>query len=84
MTETCSEEPNLFPGGLNLMQTFERTATLCFAVALSLSCAAQHKSPLAAYIKEDATVLVLDHVRVIDGTGAPPQDDMCIVIESGK
>jgi imidazolonepropionase-like amidohydrolase len=66
------------------MQTFERTATLCFAVALSLSCTAQRKSPLSAYIKEDAPVLVLDHVRVIDGTGAAPRDDMRIVIEGGK
>jgi imidazolonepropionase-like amidohydrolase len=66
------------------MQSFERTAFLCFALTLSLTCVAQHKSPLAPYIKEDAPVLVLDHVRVIDGTGAAPQDDMRIVISGGK
>ena len=65
------------------MQNLQRTATLCFAFALSLTCAAQHRSPLAAYIKEDAPVLVLDHVRVIDGTGAAPQEDMRIVIAGG-
>ena len=53
-------------------------------LTFSLSCAAQHKSPLAAYIKEDAPVLVLDHVRVIDGTGAAPQEDMRVVIAGGK
>jgi imidazolonepropionase-like amidohydrolase len=66
------------------MQTLQRTAILCFAFVLSLSCLAQHKSPLATYIKEDAPVLVLDHVRVIDGTGTAPQDDMRIVITGGK
>ena len=66
------------------MQTLQRTAILCFAFVLSLSCLAQHKSPLATYIKEDAPVLVLDHVRVIDGTGAAPQDDMRIVIAGGR
>ncbi len=84
VTETCIEEPNLFPGGPNLMQSFQRTAILCFGVALGLSSAAQHKSPLATYIKEDAPVLVLDHVRVIDGTGAAPRDDVRIVIEGSK
>jgi imidazolonepropionase-like amidohydrolase len=66
------------------MRIFERTATLCFAMTLSLSCAAQQKSPRAAYIKQDAPVLVLDHVRIIDGTGAAPQEDMRIVIAGGK
>lgn len=41
-------------------------------------------SPLAPYIKENAPVLVLDHVTVIDGTGAAPQMDMRIVVEHGK
>src|SRR3984885_7465808 len=66
------------------MQSLQHTATLCLAMAFSLSCAAQHKSLLATYIKEDAPVLVLDHVRVIDGTGVAPQDDMRIVIAGGK
>jgi imidazolonepropionase-like amidohydrolase len=67
------------------MQKVNRTAVLCVALALWLPCAAQQKSsPLSAYIKEDGPVLVLDHVRVIDGTGAAPQEDMRVLIEGGK
>src|SRR5512146_387187 len=36
------------------------------------------------YIKYDAPRIVLTHVRVIDGTGAPAQDDRNIVIEDGR
>src|SRR5215472_14927116 len=32
----------------------------------------------------DAPVVALTHVRVIDGTGAPKQEDQTLVIESGK
>jgi len=41
-------------------------------------------NPLAPYLKETAPVLVLDHVRIVDGTGAAPQEDMRIDIEGGK
>jgi hypothetical protein len=37
----------------------------------------------SAYVKEQSTTLVLDHVRVIDGTGAAPTEDQSIVIEGG-
>src|SRR5271167_2607552 len=40
--------------------------------------------PLAPYIKEDSPVLVLEHVRIIDGTGAAPVEDMRIDVEGGK
>ncbi len=36
------------------------------------------------FVKEDAPVLVLNHVRVIDGTGAAPMEDQRIDIENGK
>ncbi len=62
-----------------------RTAILCILLSLSLTAAAQNKpSPLAYYVKEDAAVLVLEHVRVIDGTGSAPQEDMRIDIAGGK
>jgi imidazolonepropionase-like amidohydrolase len=62
-----------------------RAAILCLTLSLSLPSAAQQKpSPLAPYVKEQAPVLVLEHVRVIDGTGAAPQEDMRIVIADGK
>jgi imidazolonepropionase-like amidohydrolase len=39
---------------------------------------------LKPYVKVDAPTLVLQHVRVIDGTGAPARDDQEIVIENGR
>jgi imidazolonepropionase-like amidohydrolase len=40
--------------------------------------------PPSTYILEQSPVIVLDHVRVIDGTGQGPQGDQSIVIESGN
>src|SRR6204780_3126698 len=45
---------------------------------------AQAPSALKPYVTEDSPVLVLTHVRVIDGTGAPPMEDQRIDIEGGK
>lgn len=39
---------------------------------------------LAPYVKVAAPTIVLEHVRVIDGTGAPARDDQTILIENGK
>jgi imidazolonepropionase-like amidohydrolase len=36
------------------------------------------------FVKIDAPIVVLNHVRVIDGTGAAPRTDQAIVIEDGK
>ena len=36
------------------------------------------------FIRTDAPVIALSHVRVIDGTGVAPQDDQTIVISGGK
>jgi imidazolonepropionase-like amidohydrolase len=36
------------------------------------------------FIKTDAPVIALTHVKVIDGTGAAPSDDQTIVISGGK
>src|SRR5262249_36768812 len=41
-------------------------------------------NPLAPYIKVQAPVIALTHVRVIDGTGAPARDDQTIVIRDGN
>ena len=40
--------------------------------------------PLKPYIKEDAPVIVLNNVRLIDGTGAPAQERMRIDIDHGR
>jgi imidazolonepropionase-like amidohydrolase len=45
---------------------------------------AQAPSALKPYVSEDSPVLVLTHVRVIDGTGAAPSEDQRIDIEGGK
>ncbi|HET8925517.1 MAG TPA: amidohydrolase family protein [Candidatus Acidoferrum sp.] len=37
-----------------------------------------------AFVKENAPVLALTHVRVIDGTGAPVQSDQTLIIRAGK
>ena len=36
------------------------------------------------YVKISSPRVVLEHVRVIDGTGKPPAEDQNIVIEGGK
>jgi imidazolonepropionase-like amidohydrolase len=45
---------------------------------------AQVKDGVKPFVKEDAPVVVLNHVRVIDGTGAAPIEDQRIDIEGGK
>src|SRR5580704_12313355 len=41
-------------------------------------------NPLRQFIKTDAPVIALTHVKIIDGTGAAPSDDQTIVISAGK
>ncbi len=55
-------------------------------LALASVCAAQTPAPnpLKTYIKEDAPVIVLNNVRLIDGTGAPTRERMRIDIDHGK
>ena len=36
------------------------------------------------FVKADAPVIALTHVRVIDGTGAAPRDDQTVVIQDGN
>src|SRR4051812_45232704 len=42
------------------------------------------ESALQPFMKIDAPAVVLEHVRVIDGTGAPARDDQTLVISGGK
>ena len=39
---------------------------------------------VSAFVKEDAPVIALTHVRVVDGTGAAPRADQTLVIADGK
>ena len=52
---------------------------LCsFAVAQNLS------PEVKEFVKVDAPIVVLQHVRVIDGTGSPAREDQTIVLASRK
>jgi len=57
---------------------------LSIVLSVSFTFAQQSPNPLAPFLKETDPVIVLNHVRIIDGTGAAPQDDMRIDIENGK
>jgi imidazolonepropionase-like amidohydrolase len=50
-----------------------------------LALAAQSFTPdVRQFIRVDAPVVALTHVRVIDGTGAAPRDDQTVVVSNGK
>src|SRR6266478_9368065 len=54
-------------------------------IACSAGLGAQTLSPqVRSFVKVDAPVVVLSHVRVIDGTGAPAREDQTVVISKGK
>ncbi|MFZ0416626.1 MAG: hypothetical protein WAM04_00865 [Candidatus Sulfotelmatobacter sp.] len=54
-------------------------------LACSIVLAGQTISPqVRGFVKVDAPVVALTHVRVIDGTGAAARDDQTIVISKGK
>jgi imidazolonepropionase-like amidohydrolase len=62
---------------------------LVVAVLLMVACSkailAQTLSPqVRSFVKVDASVAFLTHVRVIDGTGAAAREDQTIVISKGK
>jgi imidazolonepropionase-like amidohydrolase len=46
---------------------------------------ASHLSPrVKPFVREDASIIVLAHVRVIDGTGASAKADQSVIIRDGK
>ena len=52
----------------------------CFAI----DSFAQQAPERQQFIRTEAPVVALTHVRVIDGTGAPPKEDQTIIITEGK
>jgi imidazolonepropionase-like amidohydrolase len=62
--------------------------TLLYALLLPCLSWSQTSSKLSAqvraFVKEDAPVIALTHVRVIDGTGAAAREDQTLVIADGK
>ena len=60
---------------------------LGFCVASTVAAvrvAAQQPIPAPNFIREDAPVIGLTHVEVIDGTGSAAQSDQTVIIEHGK
>lgn len=61
--------------------------TLAVIVAAVAATTAQQRPELSAavraYVKVDAPVIALTHVRVIDGTGAAPREDQTVVLRGG-
>jgi len=59
--------------------------TLCGVYsASSVAQSSQFSNTVRGFVKVDAPVVALTHVRVIDGTGAPPKEDQTIVIRGGN
>jgi Amidohydrolase family len=56
------------------------------SLVLAASTVAQTQKPagVAEFVSVDLPAFVLDHVRVIDGTGAPAKEDQAVVIANGK
>src|SRR5262245_39761833 len=54
------------------------------AIAPDISIAQGPAAERQQFIRVEAPVVVLAHVRIIDGTGAPDRDDQTIVISEGK
>jgi imidazolonepropionase-like amidohydrolase len=62
-----------------------RRALIAGVLLCSSLCAAQSLSAqVKPFIKIDAPVVALTHVRVIDGTGAAAREDQTVVINRGK
>ena len=60
------------------------TATFLLIFSVFLISQAQPPADRAQFIRVEAPVIALTHVRIIDGTGAAPLEDQTIVISEGK
>ena len=60
-------------------------AIILLSAALAVVARAQKLSPeVQQFVKVDAPVIALSHVRVIDGTGSPARDEQTLVLTQGK
>jgi len=70
------------------MRHLRRLSCVVFCLLAAINACAQNTPKLGPsvqkYVKYDSPRIVLTHVRVIDGTGAPAQDDRNIVVENGR
>src|SRR6202142_307492 len=56
----------------------------CLLIATIAVAQTQKATDVAEVVSVDAPVLVLNHVRVIDGTGAAAKEDQAVVISGGR
>ena len=61
-----------------------RTLVSVLLLSASLLAQTQLSPEVKAFITVDSPVVALAHVKVIDGTGAPPRDDQTVVIGNGR
>src|SRR2546429_3814937 len=68
-----------------LENPMKTTTAFFFLLSIFITCLAQTPpSDRQQFIRVEAAVIALTHVRVIDGTGAAPLEDQSIVIADGK
>jgi len=62
-----------------------RSVIACIVLGCGLMAQGQNLSPeVRRFVSVDAPVVALEHVRVIDGTGAAAREDQTIVLKEGK
>jgi len=56
----------------------------CLLCAVAAAAQIPATSAVAAFVSVNEPVFVLDHVRVMDGTGAPAREDQTVVVANGE
>ena len=71
---------------VSILQVFMKRSSFAIAfLSSAILCSAQpQQQSVKDFIRVQSPVIALEHVRVIDGTGAPAQADQTIVISGGK
>ncbi len=59
-------------------------AVICVLTSVALASGQKLSPEVRPFVKVDAPLVALTHVRVIDGTGAAPREDQTIVLSNGK
>ena len=61
-----------------------RLVSALLVLSPALASGAELSPQVRAFVRVDAATVALVHVRVIDGTGAPPAEDQTVVLANGK
>ena len=59
-------------------------AAICLLACVALASGQKLSPEVRSFVKVEAPLVALTHVRVIDGTGAASRDDQTIVLSNGK